>query len=114
MNDPTRPGQPRKAMLRAHVRERARARVRERDARIGARMLARALRFRAVGILTALGLAFALVSMASAAPLDDAAERAIALVRALPDADGARLDVEALPFGARTSVAPCNGDVAAE
>ena len=114
MNDPNRSGHPRKAMLRTHVRERARACARARDARAGARTLARALRFRAVGILTALALAFALVSPAFAAPLDDAAERAIALVRALPDADGARLEVETLPFDAHTSVAACGGELASE
>ncbi len=79
---------------------------------------ARAMRFRAVGILTALWLVLALVSPALAAespsPLDDAAERAIALVRALPDAEGARLEVEALPFDARTSVTACNGELASE
>jgi len=119
MNDPNRPDGPvRKATLRAHVRERARACVRARDARGGARTLARAMRFRAVGILTALALLFALVSPAlageAASPLDDAAERAIALVRALPDADGARLEVEALPFDARTNVTACGGEIASE
>ncbi|HET7925419.1 MAG TPA: flagellar basal body P-ring formation chaperone FlgA [Rhodanobacteraceae bacterium] len=114
MNDATRPGFRRKALLRAHVRERARAYARARDARTGARTLARALRFRAVGILTALALVFALVSPAFASPLDDAAERAIALVHALPDADGARLEVEALPFDARTNVTACAGELASE
>ena len=113
MNESTRPGLQHKARLRAHVRERQRARARARDARAGARTLARALRFRAVGILTALLLAFALPP-ALAAPLDDATERAIALIRALPDAEGARLDVEALPFDARTSVAPCAAELASE
>ncbi|HEY6892765.1 MAG TPA: hypothetical protein VI258_01250, partial [Rhodanobacteraceae bacterium] len=114
MNEATRPGHQRKATLRAHVRERARAYARARDARAGARALARAVRFRAVGILTALAIAFALVVPASASPLEDAAERAIALIHALPDADGARLDVEALPFDARTSVTACNGELASE
>jgi flagella basal body P-ring formation protein FlgA len=112
MNDSTRPGLQRKALLRTHVRERARACARARDARAGARTLARAMRFRAVGILTALMLAFALVSRGFASPLDDAAERAVALVRALPGADGARIEVEALPFDARTNVAPCGGELA--
>jgi flagella basal body P-ring formation protein FlgA len=119
MNDPNRPdGRVRKAMLRAHVRERARACARARDARGGARTLARAMRFRAVGILTALSLAFALIlpvlASEPASPLDEAAERAIALVHALPDADGARLEVEALPFDARTNVTPCGGELASE
>jgi len=123
MNDPNRPGASadhthRKAVLRAHGRERARAHARACDARGGARTLARAMRFRAVGILTALGVVFALVSPALAAdpasPLDDAAVRAIALVRALPDADGGRLEVEALPFDARTSVTACAGEPASE
>lgn len=123
MNHPNRPGGPgdsslRKAVLRAHVRDRARAYVRARDARAGARTRARAMRFRAVGILTGLALAFALISPAfageTASPLDEAASRAIALVRALPDADGARLDVEALPFDARTVVTPCASELASE
>ena len=121
MNDPNRPGAPadgshRKAVLRAHVRERARAYARACDARGGARTLARAMRFRSVGILTALWLAFAAVSPATAgeSALEDAAGRAIALVRALPDADGARLEVEALPFDARTSVTACGSEIASE
>jgi flagella basal body P-ring formation protein FlgA len=64
--------------------------------------------------LTALLLALALATPASASPLDDVAARAIALVRALPDADGARLEVEALPFDARTSIAPCRGELDSE
>jgi flagella basal body P-ring formation protein FlgA len=110
-------GHARKNALRAHVRQRARAYARARDARGGARTLARAIRLSAVGILTALGLLFALLSPAFAtesAPLDEAAARAIALVRALPDADGARLEVEALPFDARTNVAPCDRELASE
>lgn len=79
---------------------------------------ARAMRVRAVGILTAVALVLAVVLPAraseSASPLEDAAERAIALVRALPDADGARLEVEALPFDARTSVTACGGEIASE
>lgn len=114
MNESHRTGQPRKAMLRAHLRKRARACARARDARVGARTLARAMRFRAVGILTALVLVFALVSPAFASPLDDAAQRAIALIHALPEADSARLEVEALPFDARTNVTPCAGEIAAE
>ena len=114
MNEPIRPGLQHKAMLRTHVRNRARACARARDARAGARTLARAMRFRAVGILTALMLALALVLPAFASTLDAAAERAIALIRALPDADGARLDVEALPFDARTNVTPCDGELASE
>jgi flagellar basal body P-ring formation protein FlgA len=108
----------RKADLRAHARSRARARTRARDARAGARVLVRAIRLRAVGILTALVLALAplptaLAAEASAA-LDDAAAAAIALVRAMPLADGARLDVEALPFDTRVNVAPCTSELAAE
>ena len=114
MNDPTRPGPQRKATLRTQLRDRARACARARDARAGARTLARAMRFRAVGILTALLVALALAAPAFAAPLDDAAEHAIALVHALPDADGARLEVEALPFDARTNVGPCAAELASE
>lgn len=123
MNDPNRPGghgdsSPRRTVLRAHVRDRARAYVRARDARAGARTLARAMRLRAVGILTALSLVFALVLPAfagePASPLDEAAGSAIALIRTLPDADGARLEVEALPFDARTNVTSCGGELAAE
>ena len=115
MNGTNRPDGPaRKAVLRAHARERARAYARARGARGGARALARAMRFRAVGILTALIVALALVAPAFATPLDEAAEHAIALVRALPDADGARIDVEALPFDRRTNVAPCGGELASE
>jgi flagella basal body P-ring formation protein FlgA len=51
---------------------------------------------------------------AEPSPLDDATERAIALVHALPDADGARLEVEALPFDARTSITACRGELASE
>jgi flagellar basal body P-ring formation protein FlgA len=145
MNEANRPGATvdgaaRKAALRAHLRLRARAYARARDARGGARTLARGLRLRAVGILTALGfvlaplspvaaqaLATAATATAStatstataapttpASPLDEAAARAIALVRALPDADGARLDVEALPFDARTNVTACGSELLAE
>ena len=66
----------------------------------------------AVGFLTALGGACA--AIAEGSPLDEAATRAIELVRAIPQADGARLDVEALPFDARVSVAPCTRDLVAE
>jgi len=66
----------------------------------------------AVGFLTALGGASA--AIAEGSPLDEAATRAIELVRAIPQADGARLDVEALPFDARVSVAPCTRDLVAE
>jgi len=114
MNAPIRPGPQRKATLRSQLRDRARACARARDARAGARTLARAMRFRAVGILTALLVALALAAPAFATPLDDAAEHAIALVHALPDADGARLEVEALPFDARTNVGPCAAELASE
>ena len=118
MNDPNRPdGAARKATLRTHLRERARAYARARDARSGARTLVRAMRFRAVGILTALLVVSGLglpACAAERAPLDEAAERAIALVRALPDADGARLEVEALPFDAHTSVTACASEPASE
>ena len=114
MNEPTRPCRPRKALLRMRVRDRARAYARARDARAGTRTTARAMRFRAVGILTALLVAFSVVSEAFATPLDDAAERAIALVRALPDTDGARIEVQALPFDARTNVTPCTSGLASE
>jgi flagella basal body P-ring formation protein FlgA len=102
MNEPNRPDRPAQhATRRAPVRERARA-----------------MRFRAVGILTAVALAFLFGCRAVAgeapSPLEDAAQRAIALVRALPDAEGGRLEIEALPFDARTSVAACASDVASE
>jgi flagella basal body P-ring formation protein FlgA len=78
----------------------------------------RALKLRAAGILTALALAafgaLGTAHAASSATLDDAAASALALVRAQPLPDGARLDVEALPFDPRLDVAPCTTPLVAE
>ena len=68
----------------------------------------------AVGFLTAAVAAPGAIAQESPAPLDEAATRAIELVHALPQPAGARLDVEALPFDARVSVAPCTRDLVAE
>jgi len=104
----------RKARLRAHVRLRARACTRARDARAGARALVRAIRFRAVGILTALAVLSPAFAADASPVLEEAANTAIALVRALPLPEGGRLEVEALPFDARVGASPCANALAAE
>jgi flagella basal body P-ring formation protein FlgA len=64
--------------------------------------------------LTALSGASAAPAQETPSPLDEAATRAIELVRAIPQPDGARLEVETLPFDTRVSVAPCTRDLVAE
>jgi len=106
----------RKSVLRTHVRTCAHARMRARDARARTRALVRAIRFRAVGILTALIVlvgASAEVRAADAV-LDEAVASAIALVRSLPLAPGARLEVEALPFDPRVAASACATPLVAE
>jgi flagella basal body P-ring formation protein FlgA len=84
----------------------------ERNARERAPARAQALAMRL--FLFAVGFLTAPFAAAQASPLDEAATRAIELVRALPQPDGARLEVEALPFDARVSVVPCTRDLVAE
>jgi flagella basal body P-ring formation protein FlgA len=62
----------------------------------------------AVGFLTAV------LASAQESPLDEAAARAIEVVRAMPQPEGARLEVEALPFDARVSVVPCTRELVAK
>lgn len=95
MNDPPRPDD-------RNARECACARMHARVTRTMRALVC------AVGFLTACFVA------AQDSALDEAATRAIELVRAMPEPEGARLEVEALPFDARVSVAPCTRELVAE
>jgi len=117
---PTR-GIDRTCCTRARV---ARARAIARDACAHASRPRAARQSRLVGILTAccavLGSiaallpATALAQTPTSQALDAAAASAVAVIESLPRAAGARLDVEALPFDPRISIAPCAQPLIAE